>query len=647
MIRWTVYLITLGVTASGAVSFGQQSDGDKPWSIYITNDNCPDYTWGFTEKQTRQAFADIVKSHLDEMQRSDAMSSENQDRYNMAVTQEALCFVERYPDRTDELIRRIREGRVYVSPYLCNSLWAFQSAEGLIRTFYPYRRLEREWGISTDCAHHIELPSLPWGVPTILAGCGFRNLTVPYLDYDSKFKELQVPPIFWHVGPDGSRVRVALDRWASSRANYTQGAAILKDTASIASEWLPHYRQLGDDYPLRAILACGTHGDINPESGNQARGFAERISNYNAHVDAAARLVNATYPQFWRVVEQAESAGPPLATVSGSFGHSWDLWPVSLAKYVAGSRVGERSFLAAEALLSTTSSPAREIDDATRRNLQRAEWCWTMLSDHAWNGTGEENQRHNAELRHHWSDDLQRLAQALALQGWMAAGVQPSTTDVTVFNSLSSPRQDLVRVKAPADVSHAVCDGQTQPTQVVREGGQDWLYFVAPRLQGFECRSWPLTRADPTPAEGRLIVTARGLESPYYRVVLDPVSGGIASLVHKATERELVTPGQSRTLCQTVFDDGQEHTLTDVTCTCVATGPVLARLEIRGNLDSMRVHTWVTVYAELDRVDFDIQVQKPTTTQQQRLCQLFPVLDKRAVVRIASAGAIVRPAATA
>ncbi|MFQ5810519.1 MAG: hypothetical protein ACE5JM_12960 [Armatimonadota bacterium] len=27
------------------------------WTICVTNDNCPDCTWGFTEEQTRRAFA--------------------------------------------------------------------------------------------------------------------------------------------------------------------------------------------------------------------------------------------------------------------------------------------------------------------------------------------------------------------------------------------------------------------------------------------------------------------------------------------------------------------------------------------------------------------------------------------------------------
>ena len=88
---------------------GQVATDPAEWRIYITNDNCPDYTWNFSEEQTRQAFADVVKGHLDEMRRTDDERPENLDRYNMAVCQEALCFVQRYPQRKDELIRRIKE----------------------------------------------------------------------------------------------------------------------------------------------------------------------------------------------------------------------------------------------------------------------------------------------------------------------------------------------------------------------------------------------------------------------------------------------------------------------------------------------------------------------------------------------------------
>jgi hypothetical protein len=71
--------------------------------ILVANDTCPDVTWGWTEEQTRQAFADLVRSHLDEMLRTEDDPPESRDHFNMATTQEALDFVARYPARKEEL----------------------------------------------------------------------------------------------------------------------------------------------------------------------------------------------------------------------------------------------------------------------------------------------------------------------------------------------------------------------------------------------------------------------------------------------------------------------------------------------------------------------------------------------------------------
>ena len=145
-----------------------------------------------------------------------------------------------------------------------------------------------------------------------------------------------------------------------------------------------------------------------------------------------------------------------------------------------------------------------------------------------------------------------------------------------MFNSLSIPRRDLVRVPAAGEALDVIGDGQRPPAQVVREENQDWLCFVSPVLDGFACRTWELANASEAEATAdRLTTTANTVESPYYRLAVDPVSGGVASLVHKASGCELVTPDQSRTLCQTVFDDGQEHTLKEVTAAVWRTDPSL------------------------------------------------------------------------
>ncbi len=609
------------------------------WTIYITNDNCPDYTWGFTEEQTRQSFADIVRAHLDEMRRTDGEAAENRDRYNMAVTQEALCFVERYPERKDELIQRIKEGRIYVSPYLCNSLWAFQGFEGSIRTFYPARRLEREWGIPFGVAEHIEEPSLPWGVASILSGCGIKWLSNPFYRYDSTFAELKTPPVFIFEGPDGGRIRVAMDPWTCVSSSYVQGGRLLREPNRVMEEWIPHYQELGDSYPTRAILASGTHGDISPRSGDQVRGFADAIIDYNKRPGRHPKLVNAILPQFCEAIDEAQDQRPFLKVIRGCFGHSWDVWPVSLAKYVADMRMGERSFLAAEALLTIASQVQPELKETTRSHRERGEWLLAMLSDHAWNGTDDKNKRHNAELRRSWGEELRQISGNLIQSGWNGLGVAESDHHLVIFNSLSIPRADLVRIQVPTDVGVMEMD-----SQVVQEDGKHFLYFVSPEIPGFGLRRLSLKPGIADSSEsGSLRATSTELESPYYRIVIDPETGGISSLTHKPTGAELAVQGNGRNLCQTVYFDGEEHLVTNISSRVVTNGPVLARLQVTGTIEGSKVTNFITVYAHLARVDFDIHIDKPATAKEERLCQVFPILQDGAVLRVETTGAVIRP----
>lgn len=632
------------VLALAATTDARTSTDISDWTIYITNDNCPDYTWGFTEKQTRQSFADIVRAHLDQMNKTDKQDHHNRNRYNMAVTQEALCFVEFYPERKEELIRRIKEGRVFVSPYLCNSLWALQSVEAAIRTFYPARRLERDWGIKIDVAEHIEQPCLPWGTASILAGCGIRWLSFAYLDYDSTFGNLKNPPLFIFEGPDGGKIRVILDKWASGKSNYTQGAYLLRRPEAIVKEWLPHYISLGKDYPLQVILASGTHGDISPGSGGQVPGFAEAIIKYNSGPGMHPKLVNATLPQFCRAVDEAQTQKPFLPTISGCFGHSWDLWPVSLAKYVADMREGERRFLAAETLLTVAVHTRPELHNATNSRRQRAEWCWSMLADHAWNGTNDNNKRHNAELRKKWSSELNSHANNISEQAWAGLGLTADIQNITLFNNLSFPRKSLVRLDFPETAGSVLYDGQTLNSQIVLENNKGVLYLVSPEIAGFGFKQLnvePMPSIETRPI--KLTVSTTHLESPYYRLKVGTDTGGISSLIHKAGGTELVAPGNNRSLCQTIYFDGKEHTLKKVKSEIVADGPILARLKIDGTVEGIKVTNFVTVYADLDQVDFDLHINKPATTQQQRLCQVFPILRRGAVLRVDTTGAVIRP----
>ena len=616
----------------------------KAERILVANDTCPDVTWGWTEEQTRQAFADLVRSHLDEMLRTEDDPPESRDHFNMATTQEALDFVARYPARKEELVRRIREGRICVSPFLCNSLWGFQSVEGAMRTLYPARRLEREWGIRLEVAEHIELPSMPWGVASLLAGCGARWVSNPFYDYDSTFKALQNPPLFRWAGPDGSEVRVIMDAWACSRASYAQGALLLREPARVIGEWLPHYQRLGGAYPVATILASGTHSDISPESWKQTRLFSDALRHYNAAGTNPVRLVNGTLTEFCSEVDAVEASTPFLPVVRGCFGHSWELWPVSLARTVAELRTQERCYVAAESLIALATLEHRGLAAATRADRERAERFWAMLSDHAWNGSNRENKLHNARLRQRWADGLGTISRGLTRQAWEGLGLQENERFITVFNPLSFTNDVLVVCDAPPWALGIAASGKVIPTQFdeVQEGRR--VTFVAKGVPAFGFREFKLVPKAQPPTSVPFQASTAVVTGPFYKLGVAGDGSGIASLVHKRTCQELVHRAENRILGQAVFFDGTEHKFEKAASAVAVSGPVYTRLRITGELGPIRVTNDLVLYAELDRVDMDVQFEKPPSSNEQRLLHFFPLGGAPWDCHIETTGAVICPA---
>jgi len=124
--------------------------------------------------------------------------------------------------------------------------------------------------------------------------------------------------------------------------------------------------------------------------------------------------------------------------------------------------------------------------------------------------------------------------------------------------------------------------------------------------------------------------------------MIDSKTGGVASLFDKSLNRELVVAGP-RALGQTVFFDGREHAVADVHSEVVALGLVLARVKVTSTIDDIRMTTLITLYADLDEIDFDFRIHKPVTVAEQRLTHVFPVAVPGAVLRVETTGAVLRP----
>jgi hypothetical protein len=123
---------------------------------------------------------------------------------------------------------------------------------------------------------------------------------------------------------------------------------------------------------------------------------------------------------------------------------------------------------------------------------------------------------------------------------------------------------------------------------------------------------------------------------------VDLTNGGLASLVHKASGQELLNGASARSLCQTVFNDGQERQFSDVECQ-TRLGPVCGEMRVTGRIGDLRVTNVITLFTALDRVDFDVRLEKPPTTNEQRLLHFFPIGQGVRDLRIETTAAVLRP----
>jgi hypothetical protein len=324
------------------------------------------------------------------------MKADPEHCYNSSVFLEFLWFCEVFPGRREEAVNAIRSGCYYVSPFLNNTLYGWQSVESQRRSLWHARQLERE--LEQDLflvGQHIELPSASWCAAEVLAACGMRWMIVPYLAYEGVFEAIHVPPVFEWESPSGRRLRTVMDRFASVNAGYWQGKDICQEPQSL-QKWKQEKQGSTD------VLVAGMHSDTHIDTFQQVGAVAEQVIQADTF-DPEVEVRRSTYASYARAVD---GIGADLPTVRGDFGCSWEGWLVSLAQLAADARQVERDMLYAEALLAGESLRDPSLTEWARSRRNRLYWLHAMLADHAWNGSDLESRIENHRLRRGWVSEI-------------------------------------------------------------------------------------------------------------------------------------------------------------------------------------------------------------------------------------------------
>lgn len=473
----------------------------------------------------------------------------------------AFIFSDYWQNRKKEQRERVlalmRENRLTLPAQLFTINTGLASEEELFRLFYASAEFARSNRIPITYANQTDVPAHVWPLPSYLQAIGIRYLAIssnPFRGAIIPNGRLNALSPFWWEGPDGARVLT----WFSRQYQQFEGLFTKGNSVAAGLNSLPIFLQTYStpEYAPDAVLIYGTQSDNRPFLASELD-FPEKWNREFAFPN----IKIATLDDFLGYMDR--TFGASLKTLRGDGGAWWEEMAASDAHFAAQARRTKGRVLAAEKIASLAGVVNPDVlfplslDDRIWRNL-------LFYTEHTWGAAGTwrrpqsdqaVNLRHDkeafTEVAARDVDDM--LHRALSQIGDKLNLRGPS---VVVFNTLSWPRSAEVEVEIDrGDGLVDLATGKPVELEMVRQVGDEQYARVRFRASNVPALGYRCYSIVPTASvtRDRDLESPNTIENPYYRVVVDPARGAIASIYDKSLGRELVDVNSSYALDQYVY----------------------------------------------------------------------------------------------
>lgn len=488
-------------------------------------------------------------------------------------------FASRSAAERERVIDAIRKEQIYIPAQSSNVLTGFPTAETLIRSLYPSANFSREHGTPYNYANITDVPSYSWSYASVLAAAG-----IPYFFAASNndrapvllLGHLNEKAPFWWEGPDGGKVLM----WYSRHYEQMEFLFGLPPVMETGEEMLPVFLQMYErpNYRANAAIIFGTqveNTDLFPQQ-------AELADEWNAQF-AYPRIVYSGYHD--ALAEIAKQFGDEIPTVRGDGGPYWEDGMGSDARYTAIERENESRAPSAEKLATVSAlvNPRLAVD----KKEDDAMWASMVLMDeHTWTSWNSVSDPTSDEAVQQLRVKDSRATTAAALRDDVLRSSMASLADsiaagvgsVIVFNTLNWEREGQVAI----DLDHGMeivdrATGEAVPYLVLSHGPNfNHVEFTARDVPANGYKVYELREAKGAAAAPETKAST-ALESPFYRVELDPATGSIRSIFDKQLGKELVETGNAWKMGQYLYvSGGDEEPNSLLQYRAVSPKPVLA-----------------------------------------------------------------------
>ncbi len=492
-------------------------------------------------------------------------------------TCEVASFVERYlqerPSRqVDRLLELHRQGRVAVAAMAYH--WTpMLSPAGMLRSLYPTMRLRKQYGIRITTAMQCDVNGASWLWADLLPAAGITGFTMS-INIHRGWRPHPDLCAFWWEGPGGGRLLTY------NGPHYLYGIFRygLGDPAEV-ERLLPgalERLERRDDYPYDFVYAQVTH-PARVDNGPPDERLSDFVRSWNGS-GRTPRMKFVTADDFLTVLHERYAAG--LATWRGDWSDWW-------ADGVASSAYETALNRATEALLPELDLLATQADDLDRELIEQAYQLVSLYDEHTWGAFASIRRPHSPFTRAQWN----RKAN-YAYSGFSLTHELLTQGGRQLARKLASapPEGDIWRRWGQYIVSDAAADQAANRFLVINPlawtrqvrwplppdiGGAAPHAFLEALLVGdyrdrppLETQTTPDLAIEATlPPFGYVITTSRSLkldeesyagegelENRWYRIEVDPATGGLRRWYDKELRRELAAQQGPWRLGQYVYE---------------------------------------------------------------------------------------------
>ncbi|MHB8951924.1 MAG: glycoside hydrolase family 38 N-terminal domain-containing protein [Pirellulaceae bacterium] len=488
---------------------------------------------------------------------TDDWDEDSRYRWTVETSEPLTGFIQSQSRETvDELVRRIREGRIELGAIHNSSNTEGMSYEALARLFYtPNRHVVDLLDIDPrQTALLDDVVGLTRPLPLFTKEADIAYFYHGRNMLQDQLQPASAQPVYYWLPPDGDRERMTLFRTQRYHLYPNEFGQDLPELNEANVRKLIAEYGMRQDWPCDAILCVDSWDFSIPllEKVTQIREWNRRF--------AYPRVVCGTMTMFFEAIA-AQMDPEQVMVFERDAPNTWIDQDYSDAEAAAQARRLGYALPTLEKLATLVMAQGRagypwsDLWQAYNRLLMYHEHTNAAYAEGPIDAppslrdeTAANALYYEAEVEMHrrLADEAERFAeragdQTLATLHAMISASGERT--VLVFNPLNWSRTDIVRMEPEGlPASFALIDAATGSEVSWQKLPDGTITFLAEAVPSVGYKTYQVVSPSPqsSPAEPQFVVSPTTLENEFYRVTFDPQSGGISSLFDKELGQELV-----------------------------------------------------------------------------------------------------------